>query len=285
MVTRKELYDKCVRILSEKGFSENCGNEVSWVFQGVLGEKNICLSSGGVISREQEEKIVSVIERRSEGYPLQYLLGEWEFYGMRFKVGEGVLIPRQDTETLVDVVVNKYKNSDSLTLVDLCSGSGCIALALEKQLDCERICCVEKSEKAVGYLRENIAVHGSIAEVFVGDVLDDGLREKIPQADVIVCNPPYLTREDMEHLQREVTFEPETALYGGDDGLDFYREIVRRWKGRLKAGGGLAFEIGMGQEDEVMRLMIQHGFLNVRCRKDLCGINRCVIGEYPGNTM
>ena len=114
----------------------------------------------------------------------------------------------------------------------------------------------------------------------MGDVTDEKLVEDMPEADLIVCNPPYLTTDDMDALQREVTFEPAEALFGGEDGLDFYREIVRKWKKKLKSGGVMLFEIGIGQEDEVMRLMIQHGFKNVRCRKDLCGVYRCVSGIY-----
>lgn len=224
-----------------------------------------------------------LIERRIGGEPLQYLIGEWEFYGLTLKVGEGTLIPRQDTETLVDLVVDKYKNSDNLTIADLCSGTGCIGIALEKNLRCDKVYCVEKSEKAAEYLKENLKLNASDAELIRGDVLDEDTVGKIPQADIIACNPPYLTKEDMENLQREVSFEPAEALFGGEDGLDFYRGITRLWKNKLKDGGMLIYEIGVGQEDEVMRILIQHGFKNVRCRRDLCGIERCVFGFYSQN--
>lgn len=220
----------------------------------------------------------ALLERRIKGEPLQYILGEWEFYGLTFKVGEGVLIPRQDTETLVELVINKHKNSDSLTLVDLCSGSGCIPVALEKYLSCESIYAVEKSEKAMKYLDENIRLNASKVKSLQGDILDTSVIEMLPEADIITCNPPYLTSRDMNELQKEVTFEPEEALFGGDDGLDFYRAVTRLWKDKLKQGGMLIYEIGMGQEHEVMQIMIQHGFENVRCKPDACGIMRCVMG-------
>lgn len=225
----------------------------------------------------------AMIERRINGEPLQYLIGEWEFYGLTLKVGKGTLIPRQDTETIVDLVIDKYRNSDSLSVIDLCSGTGCIGIALEKNLRCDKVFCVEKSEKAAEYLKENLRLNGSRAELILGDVLDEKVLEKLSQADIIVCNPPYLTKEDMENLQKEVSFEPAEALFGGEDGLDFYRSITRIWKSKLKDGGMLIYEIGIGQEDEVMRMLIQHGFENVRCRKDLCGINRCVFGFYSQN--
>lgn len=224
-----------------------------------------------------------MVKRRIGGEPLQYLVGEWEFYGLTLKVGEGTLIPRQDTELLVNIVLDKYKNLDSLTVADLCSGTGCIGIALEKNIRCDRVFCVEKSEKAAAYLKDNLQLNGSKAELIIGDVLDDSTLDKIPAADIIVCNPPYLTKTDMENLQKEVTFEPAEALFGGEDGLDFYRGITRMWKSKLKNGGMLIYEIGMGQEDEVMRILIQHGFENVRCRKDFCGICRCVYGFYRKN--
>ena len=140
---------------------------------------------------------------------------------------------------------------------------------------------MEKSEKAAEYLRENISLNGSGAEIVMGDVTDEKLVEDMPEADLYsVQSPPYLTTEDMVALQREVTFEPAEALFGGEDGLDFYREIVRKWKKSLKSGGVMLFEIGIGQEDEVMRLMIQHGFKNVRCRKDFVRCLSLCFGLY-----
>lgn len=217
-------------------------------------------------------------ERRINGEPLQYILGEWEFYGIPFKVGKGVLVPRQDTETLVDIAIDKLKNRENLTVVDLCSGSGCIALALEQNLNCSEVICVENSHDAFEYLERNINLNNSSAKTMFADVLDEKTLSDVPKADLIVCNPPYVTEEEMKTLQPEVTFEPEYALCGGEDGLDYYRSIIRLWKNKLNDDGMMLFEIGMGQEDEVMRIMIQHGLKDVRTRKDLCGINRCVFG-------
>lgn len=232
--------------------------------------------------KEAESSVISAFEtlceRRADGEPLQYILGEWEFYGMTLKVGRGVLIPRQDTETLVDIAISKYKNSDNIVAADLCAGSGCIALALEKHLNCAEVYAVEKSEEAAGFLRENAKLHSSAVKIAAGDVLDEGSTENLPPLDLIVCNPPYLTAADMASLQREVTHEPQEALFGGEDGLDFYRGVTRIWKKKLKEGGTLIYEIGAGQEDEVMAILIQHGFENVRCKPDACGIMRCVMG-------
>lgn len=233
---------------------------------------------------EIKKTFEKLCERHLNGEPLQYILGEWEFYGLPFKVGEGVLIPRQDTETLVDVAVKRLGKSENLIVTDLCSGSGCIAIALEKNLSCEKVVCVEKSDKAFSYLKQNVQLNHSKADVIHGDIFDTKVINSVPLSDLIVCNPPYVTADEMKTLQREVTFEPENALFGGEDGLDYYRDITRIYKNKIKDGGMLLFEIGINQEDEVMRILIQHGFKNVRTRPDLMGVNRCVFGQNLENT-
>lgn len=276
MVKRSELFDKCVDAFEDNNM-DNIYFEVKWIFHKVFGKED----NEKEVTDEEKQKIECIVKKRIEGHPLQYLLEEWEFYGMRIKVGEGVLIPRQDTETLVDVIIRKMKERKGLILADLCSGSGCIALALEKYLDCKEVYCVEKSEKAVEYLKENAGYHNSKAKIINADVLEKETIELVPDVDILVCNPPYLTEKDMKELQKEVRFEPETALFGGVDGLDFYRGITRIWKDKIREKGLIVFEVGIGQEDEVMRILIQHGFVNVRCKADLCGVNRCVFGYKP----
>lgn len=232
-------------------------------------------------SDEQSEALCEMLRKRIDGQPLQYVLGEWEFFGMPFKVGSGVLIPRQDTETLVELVLDKMKNNNSIKAVDLCAGSGCIGVALQKNLRSCDMTCVEISKDAVKYLEQNIKLNDADVKTLNADVLKSETADAFSQLDLIVCNPPYLTKEDMQSLQTEVGFEPQTALFGGEDGLDFYREITRLWKNTLKQGGMLAYEIGMGQETDVSQILIQHGFENVRFVKDYCGIFRVVYG-YKG---
>ena len=165
-------------------------------------------------------------------------------------------------------------------IIDLCSGSGCIALALEKELKASSVYAVEKSEAAAAYLNENISLNHSGVTLTLGDCLDSGVISSLPCADIIVCNPPYLTAEDMRSLQTEVTYEPRDALFGGDDGLDFYRDITRAYKHKLNQGGMLAFEVGHTQAEEVMEILIQAGLRDVRAYNDYCGIKRAVIGFY-----
>lgn len=228
---------------------------------------------------EQIKRCAMLLARRLGGEPLQYIIGEWDFCGRSFDVGEGVLIPRSDTETLIDEAVKLLNGRQQLTIVDLCAGTGCIGITLERMLDCREVCCVEKYETAMYFLKRNIEKHGSAVKAVCADVLDKDCPSLLPQADLLVSNPPYINAEDMANLQREVRFEPKEALYGGEDGFDFYRAIVRLWKNKLKDGGVMMFEIGAGQEDEVMEIMIQAGLKDVRVRRDMAGINRCVTGR------
>ena len=231
------------------------------------------------VPADVENRYFSLIERRLSGEPLQYLIGEWDFYGLTFSVGEGVLIPRADTELIVELALKLYKNSDSIKALDLCAGSGCIGLALEMNMK-NRIglTFIEKSEAAFEYLKRNMERTRSKGIALKGDVLDEALSAQFCDYDLIVCNPPYLTTEDMEQLQEEVTHEPPEALFGGDDGLDLYRGITRLWKTALKPGGALIYETGWTQAGEVTEIMIQHGFRDVRRHLDAEGRGRAVCG-------
>lgn len=225
-----------------------------------------------------EQRFVELCERRMGGEPLQYILGEWDFCGHTFKVGKGVLIPRQDTELLVDIAAELYKNSDRLAVIDLCAGTGCIGLTLEQMLKNVSLALVEKYTDALEYLFDNRLRFDSQARVVKGDVTDENLPRQFRHADLIVCNPPYLTASDMKELQTEVGAEPVEALYGGEDGLDFYRSVIRIWKDTLVPGGAMLFEIGSTQGEEVSQMLIQHGFKDVRVKRDLAGLDRAVIG-------
>ena len=277
MVSLKEEYKSAIKQLRDSG-NDNAEFDAGQLFTCAFGfdihsPKAEAETAQGLVAFKV------MIQKRCGGYPLQYILGEWEFYGITVKVGEGVLIPRQDTETLVEAVIRKNRNK-SPVIVDLCSGSGCIALALEKELSPKEVYAVEKSEKAAFFLNENIILNNSSVKPIKGDCLEKTLIGSLPAADIIVCNPPYLTKGDMDQLQREVTYEPKEALFGGEDGLDFYRDITRAYKTRLAHNGMLAFEVGYTQAEEVMEILIQAGFEDVRAYEDYCGVKRAVLGFY-----
>lgn len=282
MVSRRELFSEICGILSQSG--NDCARfDAQCIFEHILAKPlpMILMDGDKPLSPEDEEAVRSMTKRRAEHFPLQYILGEWEFFGYPFRVGEGVLIPRPDTETLIEQILDicREKGISSPKIADLCSGSGCIAVTLKKELPQAEVYAVELSDRAIGYLKENIALNNADITVIKGDVLDKKTAEALPKLDIIVSNPPYLTAVDMQELDEEVRHEPETALFGGDDGLGFYRKITSVWKDNLKKGGILAYEYGLGQHDEVSRILTENGFENIQLRRDMAGIIRTAAAE------
>lgn len=223
------------------------------------------------LSDQETEKLFSAAKKRAEGYPLQYIIENWEFFGRKFFVGEGVLIPRPETELLCEVVLKYFSRTMPPKIVDLCSGSGCIAITLAKELPGADVTAVELYEEAFGYLSKNNELHGNPVKTVKGDAL-----EPFGNFDCIVSNPPYITGEEMKELQTEVTFEPETALFGGTDGLDFYRAISKNWYSHLNEGGLIAFEIGDTQGKAVADILTENGYKNAGIMKDYEGRDRVV---------
>lgn len=220
-------------------------------------------------------KLDELLSERSKRIPLQYIIGKWWFYKGEFYVGDGVLIPRQDTEILVECAAEILKDNETAEVADLCAGSGCIGISIATDFPKSKVTCVEKYDKAYSYLLKNIE-HNGVANV--KPVTADVTKEIFGKYDVIVSNPPYITEEDMKKLSDEVKKEPETALLGGKDGLDFYRIITEKWKSTLKENGILAFEVGIGEADAVSEILSSNGFEKITVLKDLGGIERVVFG-------
>lgn len=275
-----ELLRECMKALEAAG-NDNQRFEAEQLVMKFCGVKrsDILMFPGLESTAEQAAEVRGAVQRRNSGEPLQYILGEWEFYGLPFYVGEGVLIPRQDTETLVETAARFLRERPGVSeAADLCAGSGCVGITLAK-LTGIPVKLLELSEQALGYLRRNIALNGAeeLCEAMHADVLSDDTAAGMPQLDLIVTNPPYLTAQDMRELQPEVTHEPETALFGGDDGLDYYRRMVPLWGAKLNPGGMLAAEIGIGQHEDVTRIFEENG-LRAGFEKDLCGVIRVIYG-------
>lgn len=257
---------------------ENTRFEASCIIKAATGFSDTAFLTepNTFVTEAQQQAAEAMLSRRLSGEPLQYILGEWEFYGFPFKVGEGVLIPRQDTETLVELA--EQNTGSGMLCADLCAGSGCIGISLARLTGC-KFHSYELSDKALGYLEENIALNKvqSLVTAINADVLSEETLEAAPMYDVIVSNPPYLTAEEMTRLQKEVSFEPSMALIGGEDGLDFYRAILRLWIKRLKAGGLFAVEIGETQAEAVSKLFSENG-ITPQVLQDLCHNDRVVYG-------
>lgn len=245
-----------------------------------ISKETFLLEADRFFPTEALKKLRQAADKRASGYPLQYLLGTWDFYSGSFRVGEGVLIPRSDTEVLCEQTI-RFVGEKPMTVLDLCSGSGCIAVTIAKECPKSVVYAIEKSEAAYPYLTENIKNNGAAVTPVLCDALSGDSLERVPDCDVILSNPPYLSEADMQALQKEVTFEPAMALYGDADGLLFYRELTALWTPKLKSGGLLAYEIGLGQEKEVRNILEKHGYISVCEARDLCGIIRTVSGIKP----
>lgn len=260
------LLREIIAVLSS-GAVEDAALEAKWILEDA----------------DSPEQARQIAQHRAKHEPLQYLLGKWEFYGLTMFVGEVVLIPRADTETLVDAVLSRVKDRTGQMIADLCTGSGCIALALASQMDDTQFAGLDLSAKALEYAKKNLAYHQFPNVKFdCADVLDEAAAAQYQNLAAIVCNPPYLTASDMRNLQAEVRFEPETALYGEPDGLHFYREITRIWKHTLCDGGLLCYEVGIGQADDVAAILSQNGFAEIEKIRDLNGVERVVLGRICG---
>lgn len=245
----------------------------------------LAVHSDKELSEAAVNSAVKGARRRAAGYPLQYILGSWEFYGRPFKVGEGVLIPRPDTETLIDEIIARLGRETNAGIIDLCSGSGCIAVTLAKELPESRVYAVELSAEAFPYLVENVRMNSADVKLLKGDIMNGALMENFRTedgeyltVDCIVSNPPYLTDKEMDELQKEVTFEPEMALYGGNDGLKYYRVITCLWKELLKKGGMMIFETGTEQAVAVSQILTDSGFTDIFTANDATGGVRVVGG-------
>lgn len=230
------------------------------------------------INEEVEPEVLTeyerVLEKRAEHVPLQYITGEQEFMGMTFKVNSNVLIPRQDTETLVEEALKVIE--PQMEVLDLCTGSGCILLSILKNAPTVRGTGSDVSKQALLVAKENAKLHDLEAEWVRGNLFDNVSGSY----DVIVSNPPYIVQAEIPRLMPEVAqFEPIQALDGGVDGLDFYRKITEEAPQYLKENGYLFFEIGYDQGQEVQRLMCEAGFTDVAVIKDLAGNDRVVKGQ------
>lgn len=226
------------------------------------------------VSEEEEKRYLEYIEKRAERIPLQHITGVQEFMGFEFEVNEHVLIPRQDTENLVEYALSYL--SEDMRVLDMCTGSGCILLSLLKMKHC-RGTGVDISEKALETAVRN-AERLSVDAEFIKSDLFENVEGKY---DMIVSNPPYIPTEVIRTLEEEVKcFDPMLALDGMEDGLFFYRKIVAESVDYLVPGGRLLFEIGHDQAESVTELMKKAGFCQIEVKKDLAGLDRVVLGVY-----
>ena len=224
-----------------------------------------------VVAKEIEE----AVEKRINHIPLQHIVGETEFMGLTFKVNDKVLVPRFDTEILVDEVV-KYVGDEFYKILDMCTGSGCIAITVSDICDNAKVVAADISKDALDVAKENNEINSTDVEFVESDLFEnvEGLF------DVIVSNPPYIKTEEIENLMDEVKLhDPRLALDAGEDGLEFYRRIIKDSKDYLKQDGMIFFEIGFDQAEDVSKLLDENGFKDIVVKKDLAMNDRVIFAK------
>ncbi len=258
--------------------------DVELFLQKALGDVDriyIHLNLNKELTDEQYEEFLGYINDRINGRPVAYIVGNREFMGLDFFVKEGVLIPRPDTETLVEEIIELCKNkSEEINIVDIGTGSGAITVSLAKYIENSRVISLDISDIPLEVGKINAVNNGVDDRIeFIKSDVFSGIKDRGEKFDIIVSNPPYIPRKDIETLHTQVKdYEPYNALEGGEDGLDFYRQITEESVEYLNQDGILAYEVGHDQAEDVSKIMKHHGYDKIYTKKDIQGIDRVVIG-------
>lgn len=268
-MTLKEAYNYGVYFLSANGVDEAEFKSLCLVchLDGISNSEYSAHKDDDIIMK----RFADLLWRVKSGEPLQYVIGKWDFYESEFYVGPGVLIPRPETEELVELALESIDSSVETVIYDLCSGSGCIGISLAKKLPKAKVYLLEKSEEAFQYLKKNCRGVENAFPVLT-DISNADIETEQP--DVIISNPPYIPTSQLPELQAEVQKEPSMALDGGEDGLDFYRIIKNVWFPRLALGGRIFLEIGEDQGEKVLEMF--SGCAETSLKKDIYGNDRMI---------
>lgn len=252
-------------------------SDVDWIIANVLGKSRCETKLCRFVSPKEYRDIMKCCERKAKGEPLSSIFGFVEFYGLKFDVNKKVLSPRMETEILVEEVIKKIKEHSFENILDLCTGSGAIAVSIAKDTNC-KVTASDISKQALS-VAENNAKKNEVKIDFICSDLFNSLK-KNKKYDIIVSNPPYIKRDEIEKLDVEVkNYDPKLALDGGEDGLDFYRKIVKDCQSKLKNGGYLFFELGQGQWKDVQKMLEENGFEDIAIKKDYNKIERIIYGR------
>lgn len=283
-MTYQQAYQQGKNLL-QRGGVESPAFDTVCLFQRAfgMGRQSLLLRGEEEAPPTQAKEFFRMVEERRSRRPLQYILGEWEFFGMRLAVGEGVLIPREETELLVYTAAELLGGHPAPLVADLCAGTGAVGLGLSHLRVDARVVCVEWYEQAFSYLEKNLSSYGEgrISAV-QADITKADAAPELRSLNAVISNPPYIDSAELPQLQKEVQAEPPTALDGGSDGLDFYRAIADFWLPRLKPGGIAAVEIGETQAEQVRALLSRAGLTHVQVHQDFNGFDRVVSGVYRG---
>lgn len=232
------------------------------------------------LKESEKEEFFRLLNMRRNKMPVKYILGECEFMGMNFNIKEGVLIPRGDTEILVEKALEEIDKNKYKRICDVCCGSGAIGISIGKLNESSRVVCLDISDTACQVTQENINKFNisDRVKIIKSDLLNEAIKNHLT-FDIIISNPPYIREDVIPSLMEDVkNYEPYIALSGGVDGLDFYRKITKQSLELLEAGGMLAYEIGYDQREDVERILLENKLTDIVCFKDLAGLDRVVIG-------
>jgi len=256
--------------------------EAEILLASVLGcdRTQLMIRAHDAVSKEQEQALMQLINKRAEHTPLHYLTRQKEFMGRDFLVTEDVLIPRDDTEVLVHQALAFLKQFEAPRVLDLGTGSGIVAITLKKEMPMLKMLASDLSSEALCVAMDNAKRHGAEVVFLQSDLFAAFLNKEQMMFQAIVSNPPYVAVSEQDSLPKDVQQEPALALFGGDDGLDYYRRIVAKAGRFLLPGGKLFLEIGCQQAQRVVDLMIEQGFTEVCVQKDLAGLDRVVFGLW-----
>lgn len=259
---------------------ENASFDASCLVENITGlSRTKIMLCDDDIADEQAELVERAVLRRISGEPLQYILGEWDFFGRTFEVGEGVLVPRPETELLVELALEKLRNVRYPVVFDLCAGSGCVGLTIAAERPDAHVWLFEKYDEAFHYLKRNIKKLGLTNVQAVQHDITLGCDDKISETpDLIVSNPPYLRTDELEGVPAEVMHEPVTALDGGADGTDFYRIIASRWLPNVNKHGGIIFECDPSQTLKIADMLMPYA-MRVKIVTDIFGLQRAVYAD------
>ena len=242
----------------------------------ILGKSKsyILLNQELELNSEQSHRLNDIINKRKKAYPLQYAIGEWEFYNLRLKVDERALIPRFETEIIVDYIIKSAMKKDRI--LDIGTGTGAIALSLGKHIVKSLVTGSDIEDKALSLARENKEITNISNVEFIKSDLFENIDGKF---DLIISNPPYINKEDYDKLEKELYFEPKSALYGGEDGLLFYKKIIKKAPDYLNDQGHLIFEIGYDQKEILNKLLKGQGFKSIINLRDFNDFDRFIIAQ------
>ena len=266
-----------------KEMSDTPRLDVEMILQKALGDVDriyIHINLDKELSKEQYDLFLELIKDRLNGRPVAYIVGNREFMGLDFFVKEGVLIPRPDTEPLVEELIELCKMKNEVDILDIGTGSGAITISLAKYIEKSKLTSFDISDIPLEVGKKNAISNGVDHKIeFIKSDLFSAIKNKDIKFDIIVSNPPYIPKRDMDTLHTQVKdYEPYNALEGGEDGLDFYRDITEQSKDYLKSNGILAYEVGHDQAKEVSEIMKNNGYTKIYTKKDIQGIDRVVIG-------